>query len=316
MAFAKLSGALLARKDARGAATIAELVSVPVAAAPSIALSAPPPAAAPVAPSPAHEEAGKLLTQRLKALGLQAFLAEFDRLARECEAQGLDHSQYLLRLAELELNERRRRTVERRIKGARFPAVKSLESFDFSAIPSLDKQLVLDLARGEYVRRQENVIVVGNSGTGKTHIAIGLGLAACQQGLSVGFVTAHSLAHQLLDIHDEWRLLRLQQRLAAYKVLIIDELGYAPLSSAGAGLMFEIVSQRYERGSTIITSNLPVDEWKKVFGTVELAGAVLERLTHHVHLLDMNGESYRLRESRQRARQAHGSTATRGGRPK
>jgi DNA replication protein DnaC len=312
MAFAKLSGALLARKDARGAATIAELVSVPVAAPPPMTL--PPPAAAvvPVAPSAAHEEAGKLLTQRLKALNLQAFLAEYDRLARECE--GLDHSQYLLRLAELELNERQRRTVERRIKGARFPAAKNLDGFDFSAIPSLDQQLVLDLARGEYVRRQENVVIVGNSGTGKTHIAIALGLAACQQGLSVGFVTAHSLAHQLLDIHDEWRLLRLQQRLAAYKVLIIDELGYAPLSTAGAGLMFEIVSQRYERGSTIITSNLPCEEWAKAFGTVELAGAVLERLTYHVHLLEMNGESYRRRESRQHAQQPRSASAARSGR--
>ncbi len=311
MAFAKLSGALLARKDERGAATIAELVSVPTAPAlPIAAAVAPAPAAAaPAAPSAAHEEAGKLLMQRLKALNLQAFLSEYDRLARECE--GLDHSQYLLRLAELELNERKRRMVERRIKEARFPASKSLDSFDFAAMPSLNKHLVLELARCFYVGRQENIIVVGNSGTGKTHIAIGLGLAACQQGLSVGFVTASSLAHQLLDIHDEWRLLRLQQRLAAYKVLIIDELGYAPLSSAGAGLMFEVVSQRYERGSTIITSNLPFEQWMQVFGTVELAGAMLERLTHHVHILDMNGESYRLRQSRRHPQPARGNGAER-----
>ncbi len=296
MAFAKLSGALLARKDARAAMTLAELVSVPSAAPAPVSAAAPVSAPVPVsAPAPASREAGKLLAQHLKALKLPAFLREYDKLAQQCAAEGLDASSYLLRLAELELIERERRMIERRIKGAQFPAVKSLDSFEFAAVPSLDKGFVLGLARSEYVARRENIIIVGNSGTGKTHVALGLGLAACQQGLSVGFVTAASLAHQLLEIHDEWRLLRLQQRLAAYKVLIIDELGYVPLSTAGAGLMFEIVSQRYERGSTIITSNLPFDEWTSVFGTAQLAGAVLERLTHHVHILEMNAESYRLR---------------------
>jgi DNA replication protein DnaC len=295
MAFAKLSGALLARKDARTGTTIAELVSVP-SAAPAVA-----------APAAVEGEDGKLLAQHLKALKLPAFLREYDRLAQQCAAEGLDPSHYLLRLAEIELIERERRMVERRIKGAQFPAVKGLDSFDFAAVPSIDKSLVLDLARSEYVARRENILIVGNSGTGKTHIALGLGLAACRQGLSVGFVTAASIAHQLLEIHDEWRLLRLQQRLAAYKVLIIDELGYVPLSTAGAGLMFEIVSQRHERGSTIITSNLPCDEWSSVFGTAQLAGAVLERLTQHVHILEMSGESYRLRHNLGRQPRRHGS---------
>jgi hypothetical protein len=127
-----------------------------------------------------------LLVHHLKALKLPTFLREYDRLAQQCAAEGVDHPRYLLRLAELELIDRERRMVERRIKEARFPTVKSLDSFDFTAIPSLNKTLVLELARCEYVTRRDNVIAVGNSGTGKTHIALGLGLAACQKGLSVG----------------------------------------------------------------------------------------------------------------------------------
>ena len=198
-----------------------------------------------------------LLAHHLKALKLPTFLREYDKLAQQCAAEGVDHSRYLLRLAELELIDRERRTVERRIKEARFPTVKSLDSFDFTAIPSLNKVLVLELARCEYIARRENVIAVGNSGTGKSHIALGLGLAACQKGLSVGFTTAAAVVHELIEARDEKRLLRLQRQLAAYKLLIIDELGYVPLSTTGAELLFEVFSQRYERGSTLVTSNLP-----------------------------------------------------------
>jgi DNA replication protein DnaC len=241
-----------------------------------------------------------LLAHHLKALKLATFLREYDKLARQCAAEGVDHPRYLLRLAELELIERERRTVERRIKEARFPAVKSLDSFDFAAIPSLNKTLVLELARSEYVARRENVIALGNSGTGKSHIALGLGLAACQKGLSVGFATAASLVHELLEARDEKRLLRLQRQLAGNKLLIIDELGYIPLSPSGAELLFEVFSQRYERGSTIVTSNLPFDEWTSVFASERLTGALLDRLTHHVHILEMNGDSYRLKQSKRR----------------
>lgn len=243
-----------------------------------------------------------LLTHHLKALKLPTFLREYDKVARQCASEGVDHVRYLLRLVELELIDRERRTVERRIKEARFPAVKSLDSFDFQALPSLNKLLVLELARSEYVARRENIIALGNSGTGKTHIALGLGLAACQKGLSVGFVTAAALVHELIEARDEKRLLRLQRQLAAYKLLIIDELGYVPLSHAGAELLFEVFSQRYERGSTIVTSNLPFDEWTSVFGSERLTGALLDRLTHHVHILETNGESYRLAHSRKRAK--------------
>src|ERR671921_1193812 len=244
-----------------------------------------------------------LLAHHLKALKLPTFLREHDKLARQCAAEGADHLRYLLRLAELELIERERRMVERRIRAAHFPTVKSLDSFDFPAIPSLNRALVLELARGEYVTRRENVIALGNSGTGKTHVALGLGLAACQKGLSVGFATAAALVHELLEARDEKRLLRLQKQLAGYQLLIVDELGYVPLSPSGAELLFEIFSQRYERGSVIMTSNLPFDEWTSVFGSERLTGALLDRLTHHVHILEMNGESYRLKASRRRRSQ-------------
>jgi DNA replication protein DnaC len=243
-----------------------------------------------------------LLGHHLKALRLPTFVREYDKVARQCAAEGVDHVRYLLRLAELEMIDREQRLVERRIRAARFPAVKSLDSYDFTALPSLNKALVLELARCEYVARRENVIALGNAGTGKTHIALGLGLAACQKGLAVGCTTAAALVHELIEARDEKRLLRLQRQLAACKLLIIDELGYVPLSPTGAELLFEVFSQRYERGSVIVTSNLPFDEWTSVFGSERLTGALLDRLTHHVHILEMNGESYRLRQSKHRRR--------------
>ena len=243
-----------------------------------------------------------LLAHHLKALKLPTFLREYDKVAQQCAAEGVDHPRYLLRLSELELIERERRMVERRIREARFPTVKSLDSFDFMALPSINKPLVNELARCEYIVRRENIIALGNSGTGKTHIALGLGLAACQKGLSVGFTTAASLVHELLEAQDEKRLLRMQKQLAGYKLLIIDELGFVPLSKAGAELLFEIFSQRYERSSTMLTSNLPFDEWTEVFGSERLTGALFDRITHHVHILEMNGDSYRLNQSKQRRR--------------
>ena len=240
-----------------------------------------------------------LLEHHLKELKLPTFLKEYDRVASRCAAEGVDHPDYLLRLSELELIDRNHRMVERRIKEARFPTVKSLDTFDFLAIPSLNKALVLELARCEYIDRKDNVIALGNSGTGKTHVALGLGLAACQRGLSVGFITAAALVHELIEARDERRLLNFQRKLARLKLLIIDELGFVPLSKTGAELLFEVFSQRYERGSVLATSNLPFDEWTEIFGSERLTGALLDRLTHHVNILEMNGDSFRLKQSRQ-----------------
>ena len=241
-----------------------------------------------------------LLAHHLKTLKLPTVLREYDKVAQQCAAEGLDHVQFLARLMELELIDRERRMIERRIKAAKFPAVKSLDSFDFKAIPSLNKMQVLELARCEWIERRENVIALGPSGTGKTHVALGLGLAACQKGLAVGFTTAAALVHELMEARDERRLLRLQKQLVSHKLLIIDELGFVPLSKTGAELPFELTSQRYERGATLITSNLPFDEWTETFGSERLTGALLDRLTHHVSILEMNGDSYRLGQSRAR----------------
>jgi len=245
-----------------------------------------------------------LLAHHLKQLKLPTVLREYDKVARECAREGVDHPRYLLRLIELELIDRERRTIERRIKAARFPAVKSLDTFDFTAIASLNKMLVLELARCEFILRRENVIALGNSGTGKSHVALALGLAACQKGLTVTFTTAAALVHQLMEARDERRLLKQQRDLQAVQLLIVDELGYVPLSSTGAELLFEVFSQRYERGSTIVTSNLPFEDWTSVLGSERLTGALLDRLTHHVHILTMNGDSYRLRQSAGRRRAA------------
>ena len=250
-----------------------------------------------------------LLGHHLKQLKLPTILREYDKVATQCARDGVDHPRYLLRLVELELIDRERRMVERRIRQARFPATKSLDTFEFTAMPSLNKMLVLELARCEYVLARQNIIALGNSGTGKTHIALALGLAACQKGLSVTFTTAAALVHNLMEARDERRLLKTQRELQAVKLLIIDELGYVPLSPTGAELLFEVFSQRYEHGSTIVTSNLPFEDWTSVLGSERLTGALLDRLTHHVHILTMNGDSYRLKQSAETAAEQNQATA-------
>src|SRR5882762_7317121 len=245
-----------------------------------------------------------LLDHHLKTLRLPTFLREYDKVAQQCAAEGVDFPRYLLRLAELELLDRERRATERRIRQAKFDVVKSLDTFDFLAIPSLNKSLVLDLARCEFIERKENIIALGPSGTGKTHIALALGLAACQKGHSVTFTTAAALVHELMKARDERRLRALQKHLNMVKLLIVDELGYVPFTAVGSELLFEVFSQRYERGATLVTSNLPFDEWTSIFGSERLTGAMLDRLTHHVHILEMNGESYRLATSKKAQRRS------------
>jgi DNA replication protein DnaC len=239
-----------------------------------------------------------LLDHHLKALRLPTFLREYDKVAQQCADEAVEYPRYLFRLTELELLDRERRATERRIKQARFPVVKSLDSFDFLALPSLNKLLVLELARGEFIDGRECALALGNSGTGKTHIALAIGLAACQKGYRVRFTTAASLVHELMEARDEKRLIRFQKHLASFELLIVDELGFVPLSKTGAEMLFEIFSQRYERSATMVTSNLPFNEWTEILGSERLTGALLDRLTHHVHILEMNGESYRLKESK------------------
>jgi DNA replication protein DnaC len=237
------------------------------------------------------------LEAHLKALRLPTFLREYDKVARRCAAEGLDCRGFLQQLCELELLDRDQRATERRIKAAKFPVL---------ALPALNKKLVLELARGEFIDRRENVLALGNSGTGKTHLALALGLAACQGGYRVRFTTAAALVNELLEARDERRLLRFQKQLAKQDLLIVDELGYVPLSKTGAELLFETFSQRYEQGSTMVTSNLPFNEWTEVLGSERMTGALLDRLTHHVHILEMNGDSFRLKQSKKRRAQSSG----------
>jgi DNA replication protein DnaC len=243
-----------------------------------------------------------LLAHYLKSLKLPTFAREYEKVAFECAQDQADYPRYLLRLCELERIDRDRRTIERRIRQARFPQTKSLDTFDFKAMPSLNKSLVVELARCEWIEQRENCIALGPAGTGKTHTALALGLAACQKNYSVLFVTAAALVHELMEARDERRLRTLQRQLAKVNLLIVDELGYVPFTAVGSELLFEVFSRRYEHGATLVTSNLPFDEWTSVFGSERLTGALLDRLTHHVHILEMNGESYRLATSRKRAK--------------
>jgi DNA replication protein DnaC len=259
---------------------------------------------APAIFAPTAETPQVLLEHYLKSLRLPTFGREYDKVSQQCAQEGVDHPRFLLRLCELEVLERKQKAMEKRIRNARFPVIKSLDSFDFPAIATLNKGLVLELARCDYITRKENILALGNSGTGKTHIALGLGLVACQKGHSVRFVTAASLVRELIEAKDEKRLLRFQKQLASYELLIVDELGFVPLSKSGAELLFELLSQRYERTSTFITSNLPFNEWTEILGSERLTGALLDRLTHHVHILEMNGPSYRLQDSKRRRKSA------------
>src|SRR5271157_815346 len=262
-------------------------------------------------PTPTSVAPQVLLGNHLKALKLPTFAREYEKVAMESARDGADYPRYLLRLCELERIDRERRNVERRIRQARFSQIKSLDTFDFAAQPSLNKSLVLELARGEWIEKRQNCIALGPSGTGKTHVALALGLAACQKGHSVAFTTAAALVHELMEARDERRLRALQKHLNTVKLLIVDELGYVPFTAVGSELLFEVFSQRYERGATLVTSNLPFDEWTSVFGSERLTGALLDRLTHHVHILEMNGESYCLATSKKaQRRSAHGQSQT------
>jgi DNA replication protein DnaC len=238
-----------------------------------------------------------LLSHHLKALRLPVFLREHEKMGLLCAKEKRDYSQYLLQLSELELIEREKKGIDRRIREAGFPVNKTLDSFDFTALASLNKKLVMELSRCEYLRNRENVLLVGNSGTGKTHIAISLGLAACREGYKVSFFTTAGLITRLMEARDDKMLLRLRKQISRKQLVIVDEFGYVPYSKTGSELLFEFFSERYERGSIMVTTNLPFDQWTEVLGSERLTGALLDRLTHRVHILEMNGESYRFKES-------------------
>ena len=243
-----------------------------------------------------------LLQHHLKQLKLPTVLREYESLAEVCAKERAAYPEYLLRLVERELLDRERKAAERRLRDARFPVVKTVDSFDFSAQPSVNEQMYRELLQGEYMDKRENVLFVGNSGTGKTHLATALGFAACAQGRRVRFYGVTGLVTELLESRENRRLERLMGQLCRNHLLILDELGYVPFSKAGAELLFDVVSRAYERQSLVVTTNLPFENWVEVMGTERLTGALLDRLTHRVHILEANGESYRLRQAQKRLR--------------
>lgn len=243
-----------------------------------------------------------LLEHHLKQLRLPTVLREYASIAASCTQDRADYPTYLLRLTERELLDREKRAAERRLKAARFPIIKTVDTFDFDAQPSVNESLVRELLRGDYIAARENVLLIGNSGTGKTHLAMALGFAACAQGRKVRFTTVTELVTDLMEARDGHQLKRMQKQMARQDVLILDELGYVPFSKAGAELLFDAVSRAYERQSLIVTTNLPFENWVEVLGNERLTGALLDRLTHRIHILEANGESYRLKDAKRRQR--------------
>jgi DNA replication protein DnaC len=238
-----------------------------------------------------------LLKANLKQLKLPTMLAEWEKLAREAADRDEAYDAYLLRLTELEVAARSANALTARIRAAGFPVLKDFDTFDFTAAPGLPKQKVLELARGEWVDQHMNCCLIGGSGTGKTHAATALGLSLCRLGKRVKFVTAAGLVTQLEEAQQQHRLDRSLTQLDRLDLLIVDELGYLSFSRSGAELLFQVFADRYERRSLLITSNLPFGEWGQVFQGERMTAALLDRLTHRCHIFEMNGESYRFRES-------------------
>jgi DNA replication protein DnaC len=241
-----------------------------------------------------------LLETYLKSLRLPTFLANYRKVAEEAARADHSYDRFLLALAEQEVAQRERNRIARCIKGAHFPVLKELADFDFSCISSPSKQRVLDLARGAYIKKAEPIILVGNPGLGKTHAATGVALAACRQGLKVRFYNTAALVNELIVAQEEHELSKFLSRLLRYRLVVLDELGFIPFSANGAHLIFQLCSTLYERVAMIVTTNLRFGDWTQVFGDEQLTAALLDRLTHHAHILEFVGESYRFRERMER----------------
>lgn len=244
-----------------------------------------------------------LLNDALKRLKLPTIRRMYAEVAREAAEHNQTFEEFLLELVEHELRQREENQLRHRLRQAGFPVMKTLEAFDFSVIPALNKPKVLMLAQCNFVAQHENVLLVGNSGTGKTHLATAFGAAACRKGYKVRFWTAAALVQELLAAQHEHRLAKLEKAWLRTDLVVVDDVGYTPFSSTGAELLFQFVAALYERGSLVVTSNLEFSEWTRVLGDERLTAALLDRLTHRAHILPMNGESHRFRESLRRQQQ-------------
>jgi DNA replication protein DnaC len=247
-----------------------------------------------------------LLTHHLHELKLGAMLRQYPSLVRQARETGQDYEEFLLTLAETEILTRSENRLKRRIRDARFPLIKTFEQYQYESAPDLDRRLMEELKTGEYISKRRNVIFTGKTGTGKTHLAISLGIEACRQGIRSRFVTGSELVNELIESRSERALSRLIQRYARCGLLILDELGYVPFSKEGSQLLFQIMADRYERGSMIVTTNLGFADWTQLFGDPTLTAALLDRLTHNAFIINCNWESFRLRESlKKKKKNAH-----------
>lgn len=238
-----------------------------------------------------------LLESHLKQLRLPAMLDHYQSLAQEAARTNLSFEQFLLALAQEEVNQRERHSIERALRQAHFPVIKELAEFDFAMVPSLAKGRVLELAQGGYLTKAEPVLMLGNPGLGKTHVATGLAVAACRQGKRVRFYTAAGLVNELVAAQHDYRLSRFLTGALKQHLIVIDELGFIPFTDSGAQLLFQFCSSLYERVAVIITTNLHFAEWNRVMGGDEkLAAALLDRLTHRAHILEFVGTSFRFRQ--------------------
>lgn len=248
------------------------------------------------------DPAQALLDLYCRELKLPGLRQAAPAVAREAIEANQSYTAFLASCLAQELTSRREHRLTHRLAQARFPAPKTLESFDFLAVPDLPKAKVLTLATGAFIRAHENVICLGNPGTGKTHTAIGMALGCIQAGARVRFITAVALTQELLAAQQEYRLPRYLKSWQSVDLVVLDELGYLGLGPGGP-LLFQFCAERYERGSLLITSNLDFSRWVEVFGDPSLTAALLDRLTHHAHVLLFRGESYRFRESHERLRE-------------
>jgi DNA replication protein DnaC len=251
-------------------------------------------------------ESAMLLETYLKQLRLPAFLHNYGKFAEDAARASLSYDRYLLALAEQEVAQRDENRKIRRIKAARFPVLKELADFDFSCVPSLSKQRVLELARGEYLTKAEPILLVGSPGLGKTHVATSLALAACRQGHRVRFYNAAGLVNELIQAQNEHQLFKFLATALRHRLVVLDELGFIPFSLIGAQLIFQFCSTLYERVSMIVTTNLRFADWTQIFGDERLTAALLDRLTHKAHILEFTGESYRFRQRMKRETQEYG----------